>query len=59
MNFKTPLLFILLAAGLLASRLCHSGVLWAEETLPLAAASEMARGHELYGEIWRAYAGTG
>jgi hypothetical protein len=49
---KTPLLFALLAAGLLASRLCHSGIVWAEEALPLAAAAQMARGQQLYGEIW-------
>ena len=37
---------------LLAAHLCHSGVLWAEEDLPLAAALQMKRGLALYREIW-------
>ena len=43
-----PLLFVLL----LAARLCHTGILWAEETLPLAAARQMHSGRALYQEIW-------
>src|SRR5215470_12609366 len=43
-----PALFLLL----LAARLCHSGILWAEETLPLAAAQQMQAGHALYRDIW-------
>jgi len=49
---KTRLLFAALFALLLAARLCHSGILWAEETLPLAAAQEMRNGHTLYRDIW-------
>lgn len=43
-----PALAVLVAA----LRLCHSGILWPEETLPLAAAVQMLHGRELYGEIW-------
>jgi len=32
--------------------MCHSGILWAEETLPLAAAAQMLRGKTLYRDIW-------
>ena len=46
------LLFALLLAALLASRLCHAGILWAEETLPLAAAQQMRAGKLLYRDIW-------
>jgi hypothetical protein len=37
---------------LLAAHLCHSGVLWAEENLPLAAALRMLHGGALYRDIW-------
>ena len=37
---------------LLAARLCHLEILWAEETLPLAAAAQMARGKVLYRDLW-------
>src|SRR5262249_49107028 len=43
---------VALLARLVAARLCHTGILWAEETLPLAAAQEMRAGHTLYREIW-------
>lgn len=43
--------FVLFAL-LLAARLCHVHVLWAEETLPLAAAQEMHAGKTLYRDIW-------
>ena len=46
------LLFLLLFAVLAAARLCHHGVLWAEETLPLAAAAQMEHGRTLYRDIW-------
>jgi len=49
---KTRLLFLALLALLLGARLCHTGILWAEETLPLAAAQEMRAGHTLYRDIW-------
>jgi hypothetical protein len=41
-------LFVLL----LTARLLHSGVLWAEEDLPLAAALRMLHGGALYRDIW-------
>ena len=41
-----------LFALLLASRLCHLDILWAEETLPLAAARQMLDGKTLYRDIW-------
>jgi hypothetical protein len=41
-----------LFALLLAAHLLHSGVLWAEEGLPLAAALQMVRGSVLYRQIW-------
>jgi hypothetical protein len=37
---------------LLASRLAHIGILWPEETLPLAAAVQMLHGKKLYLETW-------
>ena len=37
---------------LLAAHLCESGVLWAEEDLPLAAALRMWHGSVLYRDIW-------
>ncbi len=44
--------FVYLFLGLLAARLCHSNILWAEEGLPLAAAVQMENGKALYREIW-------
>jgi hypothetical protein len=41
-----------LFALLLAAHLCHSGVLWTEEDLPLAAALRMLHGGVLYRDIW-------
>lgn len=41
-----------LAILVTAFRLCHSRILWPEETLPLAAAVQMLHGRHLYGEIW-------
>ena len=49
---KTRQFFWLLAAVLIAARLCHTGILWAEETLPLAAAQQMHAGKVLYRDIW-------
>ena len=37
---------------LLAAHLCHAGVLWAEEDLPLAVALRMLHGGLLYRDIW-------
>jgi len=33
-------------------RLCHSGILWPEETLPMAAAVQMLHGRQLYRDVW-------
>jgi hypothetical protein len=49
---KTRILFLLLFALLLAARLCHIEILWAEETLPLAAAQQMRGGMVLYRDVW-------
>ena len=38
--------------ALLAAHLCHRGVLWTEEGLPMAAAREMAHGKTLYRDAW-------
>jgi hypothetical protein len=56
-NHRGPLtgaraFWLLLGAALVASRLCHAGVLWTEEGLPLAAAREMLAGYALYLDIW-------
>src|SRR5438067_77962 len=32
--------------------MCHVGILWAEESLPLAAAGQMLDGKALYRDIW-------
>src|SRR5579864_5535622 len=37
---------------LLAARLCHVDILWAEEDLPMAAATQMQLGKTLYRDIW-------
>ncbi len=49
---RTRLFFVTLFALLLAARLCHLNILWAEETLPLAAAGQMLRGKVLYRDLW-------
>jgi hypothetical protein len=49
---KLRLFFLLLFALLLAARFCHVEILWAEETLPLAAAQQMRAGKVLYRDIW-------
>ena len=49
---KTRFFFLLLVAVLIFARICHAGILWAEETLPLAAAEQMLRGKTLYRDIW-------
>jgi hypothetical protein len=41
-----------LFALLLIAHLFHSGVLWGEEDLPLAAALQMLRGATLYRDVW-------
>ena len=49
---NTRLFFLLLFALLVTARLCHIEILWAEETLPLAAAQQMRAGKVLYRDIW-------
>ena len=49
---RVTLTVVALLSLLAASRLCHVNVLWAEETLPLAAAGEMHAGKTLYRDIW-------
>jgi hypothetical protein len=49
---KAARLFLILFIGLLAARLCHVKILWAEEDLPLAAAGQMRAGRMLYRDIW-------
>jgi hypothetical protein len=49
---STRLFLLTLFALALAARLCHVDILWAEETLPLAAAAQIAHGKVLYRDIW-------
>ena len=42
----------MLAALLIAGRLCHTRILWEGDTLPLAAAAQMAHGKALYRDVW-------
>src|SRR5882724_4137504 len=44
--------FAVLFLILLAARLCHVDILWAEEDLPMAAATQMQFGKTLYRDIW-------
>ena len=52
MRFNYRLFFVALFAILAASRLCHLGILWAEESLPLAVAQQITDGRTLYRDIW-------
>ncbi len=48
-----PFVFVLIcAAGVIYVRVMHAAVLWADDTLPLAAAQELARGKTLYRDVW-------
>lgn len=49
---RPAVFWALLAALLAAAHLCHAGVLWAEEGLPLAAACQMLFGRMLFRGIW-------
>jgi len=49
---KTWHFFLLLFATLFGARLCHHGILWEPETLPMAAAKQMLLGKVLYLDIW-------
>ncbi len=44
--------WLLLAALVLFGRMFQAGVLWAEESLPLAVAQQMLAGQALYRDIW-------
>jgi hypothetical protein len=46
------ILFAVLAALLVGGRLCHTHILWEGDTLPLAAAAQLAHGKALYRDIW-------
>src|SRR6266404_5564328 len=49
---RAGVVFFLIAAVVVAARLCHSSVLWADDNLPLAAAMQVARGKVLYRDVW-------
>jgi len=49
---KPVRVLLLLGAALLASRMCHVGILWEGDTLPLAAAEQMLHGRVIYRDIW-------
>jgi hypothetical protein len=49
---RAGLVFTLIAVVVVAARLCHAHVLWADDNLPLAAAIEVARGKVLYRDVW-------
>lgn len=42
----------MLFAGLAATRLCHSAIVWVEEAYPTAAAIQLLHGQALYRDIW-------
>ncbi|HUP02823.1 MAG TPA: hypothetical protein VMU19_02460, partial [Bryobacteraceae bacterium] len=44
--------FAILAALLVAARLCHTAILWEGDAYPLAAARQMLLGRALYRDIW-------
>jgi hypothetical protein len=49
---RTRTFFLVLAALLVAARLCHTGILWEGDSYPLAAAGQMLHGKALYRGIW-------
>jgi hypothetical protein len=49
---RRGLIFAVIAAAVVAARLCHSSILWADDNLPLAAAMEVARGKVLFRDVW-------
>jgi hypothetical protein len=48
----TALFFTALFAALLASRLCHTDILWADEDYHQAAAMQVLHGKALYRDLW-------
>jgi hypothetical protein len=51
-QFNSKLFFAIVFAVLAATRLCHVGILWTEENLPMAAAQQMVDGKTLYRDVW-------
>jgi hypothetical protein len=49
---RAAYVFCGIAAVVIAARLMHSHVLWADDNLPLAAAMQVARGKTLYRDVW-------
>lgn len=49
---REKLVLALLALGLLATRLVHTGIVWVEEAYPTAAAIQILHGVQLYRGIW-------
>jgi hypothetical protein len=45
-------LFLLIAALLIGTRLCHTGILWEGDAYPLAAAQQLLDGRILYCGLW-------
>ena len=45
-------LFAALSAAVVASRFCHTRILWEGDAYPLAAAQQMLRGRTLYRDLW-------
>ena len=46
------LVLALLFLGIVAARLCHTGIVWVEEGYPTAAAIQLLNGKLLYRDIW-------
>ncbi len=51
-NRQERLVLALLFLGVLAARLCHSGIVWVEEAYPAAAAIQILNGKMLYRDVW-------
>jgi hypothetical protein len=51
-RFKSVAFFFVLLTLTMAAHACHVGILWAEESLPLAAARQMFGGKILYRDVW-------
>ena len=49
---QSRLLWCLLAAALVATRFCHTGILWEGDAYPLAGAQQLLHGKALYRDIW-------
>jgi hypothetical protein len=51
-QMRTRTFFATLFVVLLAARLCHVDILWAEEDYPMAAARQVGFGKTLYRDVW-------